>query len=42
VWELFLGLYPLLKGFRTDAPVLTGEIREDGLRWQGTPAVATS
>jgi hypothetical protein len=42
VWELFLGLYPLIKGFKTDAPVLTGEIREDALPRQGTPAVAAS
>ena len=28
-WELLLGIYPLVWGFKADAPILTGERRED-------------
>ena len=40
-WELLLGIYPLVWGFKADAPILTGERREDPPRWEGTAAVAT-
>ena len=42
LWELSLGLYPLIKGFKADAPILTGQPAEDAPRWQAAPAVATS
>jgi hypothetical protein len=42
LWELLLGVYPLIWGFRTGAPILTGESHEGSTRWQGTPAIATS
>ena len=42
VWELSLGLYPLIWGFKANAPIVTGKHPEDAPRWQATPAVATS
>jgi hypothetical protein len=42
VWELLLGLYPLIWGFKADAPILTGETPEASLRWHSTPVAATS
>ncbi|HEX3332550.1 MAG TPA: hypothetical protein VHS27_21700 [Gaiellales bacterium] len=41
LWELLLGIYPLVWGFKADAPILTGERCEDPPRWEGTAAVAT-
>ena len=38
IWELFLGIYPLVWGFKS-APILSGS---SGRRSQGTPAVAPS
>ena len=38
IWELFLGIYPLVWGFKS-APILSGR---SGRRLQGTPAVAPS
>ena len=42
LWELSLGLYPLIWGFKADAAIVTGKSPEDAPRWQATPAVATS
>lgn len=42
LWELSLGIYPLVWGFRTDAPILSGESHDGSRRRQATPAVATS
>jgi hypothetical protein len=42
LWELLLGLYPLIWGFKTDAPILTGEATEASVGWHATPAVAPS
>jgi hypothetical protein len=42
VWELFLGLYPLIRGFRADAPVVAGNRPESAPRWGAAPAIATS
>ena len=41
LWELLLGIYPLVWGFKADAPILTGERRGDPPRREGTAAVAT-
>jgi hypothetical protein len=39
IWELFLGIYPLVWGFNAAAPILSGS---SGRRSQGTPTVAPS
>jgi hypothetical protein len=38
LWELSLGIYPIVKGFKTSAPILSGAHRGDPLQPQIAPA----
>ena len=38
LWELSLGIYPIVKGFKTSAPILSGTHRGDPLQPQIAPA----
>jgi hypothetical protein len=38
LWELSLGIYPIVKGFKTSAPILSGSHRGDPLQPQIAPA----
>jgi hypothetical protein len=42
LWELSLGLYPIIWGFKTDAPVLSGTTSDSAPRLPGSPAIAPS
>ena len=42
IWELSLGIYPLVKGFKADAPILSGTSHRPLPGSKGTPTVGPS
>ncbi len=40
LWELSLGIYCMVKGFRPSSPILRADVRED--RVSATPAVSSA
>ena len=40
LWELLLGIYPIVWGFRLSAPILSGRRHSGAFRPEGTPGAA--